>query len=215
MYICMHLYMSIHTHVCSLKGCEGTLEIEAVTQTRAHCEHTFAGDCDVCHSTLPHPVLALPFCPSLPCYVASSITCALNSMRLVLSRSPLSFIYEIYIYIYMYMTLSALPCCVGVDPCHTTLPHVVLALSSCSSLPCCGVCCRVCCRVCCKICCISCCRALQQSILVENDARKIHVLQKHVYLSGSLHEATRWRAVECDAWGSALFYVHLHACGGV
>ena len=138
-----------------------------------------------------------------------------QSMHLVLSRSPLSYIYEIYIYIYIYMTLSALPCCVGVDPCHTTLPHVVLALSSCSSLPCCGVCCRVCCRVCCKICCISCCRALQQSILVENDARKIHVLQKHVYLSGSLHEATRWRAAECDAWGSALFYVHLRACGGV
>ena len=200
MYVCIYIYIYIRTYVCSLKGCEGTLEIEAVTQTRAHCEHTFAGDCDVCHSTLPHPVLALPFGPSLPCYVASSITCALHSILSGTLALP---------------TLSALPCCVVFDPCHTTLPHAVLALSSCSSLPCCGVCCRVCCRVCCKFCCKSCCRALQQSKLVENGARKIRVLQKHVHLSGSLHEATRWRAVKYDAWGSALFYVHLQACCGM
>jgi len=200
MYVCIYIYIYIRTYVCSLTGCEGTLEIEAVTQTRAHCEHTFAGDCDVCHSTLPHPVLALPFGPSLPCYVASSITCALHSILSGTLALP---------------TLSALPCCVVFDPCHTTLPHAVLALSSCSSLPCCGVCCRVCCRVCCKFCCKSCCRALQQSKLVENGARKIRVLQKHVHLSGSLHEATRWRAVKYDAWGSALFYVHLQACCGM
>ena len=61
MYIhtCCHIYKYTH----SLKGCEGTLEMEAVTDVtdgwaqQQQC--AFAADCPVCHSTRPPP---LPVC---------------------------------------------------------------------------------------------------------------------------------------------------------